>query len=625
MAENQKNEPVSNAAIAEMLRGIGEFLAMQDVPFKPRAYEKAAQTIDGLENEIADMYKKGGLKALGEIPGVGASIAEKIEELITTGRVKYYEELKKKTPVDLSELSHIEGLGPKSIKKLYQKLGVQTIADLERVAKEDKIAKLEGFGPKSQEKILKSIGFAKASGAGSTGTGAGEGAAPRFILGYTMPTIRAITKRLEAVEGATKITVAGSARRHKETIGDVDILAIAKTPAVAAALMKTFIEMPAVVNVIAHGETKSSVKLKTGLNVDLRVVPAESYGAALNYFTGSKDHNVVLRKIAVAKRWRLNEYGLFKVAKGAAGKNAPAEAKGRNAGKLIAGKTEEELYAAFKMDYIEPELRENTGEIEAALAHKLPKLIGYNDLQGDLQVQTDWTDGSESIEAMALRAAERGLSYIVITDHTKRLAMTHGLDEKRIIKQMAEIDRVQKKIDAKLGRRADGASKFKILKGSECDILKDGSLDLPDEILARLDVVGVSVHSHFNLPRAEQTARVRRAIENPNTDIFFHPTGRIINRRPPIDIDMDEIIEVAKRTGTVMEIDSFPERADLKDEYIRRCVERGVKLAIDSDAHNSRHYFNLEFGIAQARRGWVERKDVINAWPVEKMLGWLKK
>jgi len=371
--------------------------------------------------------------------------------------------------------------------------------------------------------------------------------------------------------------------------------------------MKTFVTMPNVVNIIAQGDTKSSIKLKSGLNVDLRVVPEESYGAALNYFTGSKDHNVALRKIAVAKGWKLNEYGLFKA----------TAAKGRDIGKekMIAGKTEEELYAAFGMDYIEPELRENTGEIEAALAHKLPKLIGYNDLVGDLQIQTDWTDGAETIEAMARAAIERGLKYIVITDHTKRLAMTHGLDEKRIVQQWAEIDRVNKKL----------AGKIKVLKGSECDILKDGSLDLPDEILAQLDVCGVSVHSYFNLSRADQTARVRRAIENPNADIFFHPTGRIINRREAIDLDMDEIIGVAKKTGTVMEINSFPERSDLKDEYIRKCVDAGVKLSIDSDAHNSRHYYNLEYGISQARRGWTEKKDVINAWPLEKMLGFFKK
>jgi DNA polymerase (family 10) len=572
-------EKATNQSTAEILKQIGEYLAMKEVPFKPRAYEKAALVISELEEEVADKYKKGGLKALQEIPGVGASIAATIEEFIKTGKVKYYESLKKKTPVDLEGLSRIEGLGPKSIKKLYQKLDIANLKDLEKAAKAGKIAKLEGFGKKSEEKILKGISFA--------------GNNKRFILGYMLPTIRAIQERLTKLPRVEKVTIAGSARRRKDTIGDADILAVSKE---SKAIMEQFVTMPDVVNVIAQGNTKSSVKLRSGINVDLRVVPKASYGAALNYFTGSKDHNVALRQIAIGKGWKLNEYGLFK------------------GEKQIAGATEEDLYKMFGMDYIEPELRENTGEIQAAKEHKLPHLIGYDDLRGDLQIQTNWTDGAESIEEMARAAMERGLEYIVITDHTKRLAMTHGLDEKRIVQQWAEIDKVNKKLGGKI----------KILKGSECDILKDGTLDLPDSILSKLDVVGVSVHSHFTLPRAEQTARVIRAISNPNADIFFHPTGRIINRREAIDIDMDEVIKVAKKTGTVMEVNAFPERSDLKDEYIRKCVDAGVKLSIDSDAHSSKHYPLLEFGISQARRGWAERKDVINAWPTEKMLSFLK-
>ncbi len=577
----------SNAAIAEILREIGEYLDMQKVPFKPRAYEKAAQVIDGLEEEVADTYKIGGVKALLAIPGVGASIAGAIEELIKTGKIKQYEELKKSTPVRLDQLAKVEGLGPKSIQRLYQELGIKNLADLEKAAKAGKIAKLEGFGKKSEEKILKNIGFAEQSG-------------QRFITGDMLPRIRSITARLEKVPGVKKVTPAGSARRRKETIGDVDILVSANDKKTTEAVMKTFVSMPDVVNIIAEGPTKSSVKLRVGINVDVRVVPEESYGAALNYFTGSKDHNVALRKIAVAKGWKLSEWGLF-------------ELKGGKE-KMIAGTSEEEVYAKFGMEYIEPELRENTGEIELALQHKLPKIIGYNELQGDLQTQTDWTDGSASIEEMAKAAAARGLNYIVITDHTKRLAMTHGLDERRLLQQMAEIDRVNKKIRGKI----------KILKGTECDILKDGTLDLPDSILSKLDVVGVSVHSYFNLPRTEQTDRVLRAIDNPHVDILFHPTGRIINRRPPIDLDIDKVIELAKKTKTVMEVNSFPERSDLKDEHVRKCVEAGVKLAIDSDAHATAHFALLENGIAVARRGWAEKKDVINAWPMEKMLASLK-
>ena len=573
-------KPISNRAIAELLREIGEYLAMQNVPFKPRAYEKAADAIDSIEEEVSEIYKVGGIKALEEIPGVGVSIGEKIEEFLKTGRIAYYEQLKKKAPVDLSELAKVEGLGPKSIKQLYEKLGVQNLADLEKSARAGKIAKLPGFGQKSEEKILKGISFAKSFGG-------------RFVLGSVMPAIRAIEDRLRKLPGVEKIIVAGSVRRRKETVGDADILIISKK---APPIMDSFVAMPEVASVIAHGETKSSVKLASGINVDLRVVPAESYGAALNYFTGSKEHNVALRAQAMQKGWKLNEYGLFK------------------GEQRIAGKTEEELYEKFGMDYIEPELRENTGELVAAVKHELPKLIGYGDLHGDLQVQTDWTDGADSIETMAKTAIAHGLKYIAITDHTKRLAMTHGLDEKRILKQMAEIDRLNKKF----------AGKIKILKGSECDILRDGSLDLPDGVLAKLDVVGVAVHSLFNLSRKDQTERIRRAITNPNADILFHPTGRIINRRAAYDIDIDDLIATAKRTGTIMEIDAFPDRLDLKDEHIRKCVAAGVQMAIDSDAHSAAHFAVLEYGIAQARRGWAEKGDIINAWSLDKMLKYLK-
>jgi DNA polymerase (family 10) len=599
---------ISNQSIAEVLRQIGEYLAMQHVQFKPRAFEKAAETVGSLEEEVAETYAKGGIKALKEIPSVGQSIAEIMEELIKTGRSTEYEKLKKATPVRLDELARVEGLGPKSIQKLYKELGVKNLKDLEAAAKKGKIGELEGFGKKSEERILKGIGFAR-------------GAGVRFVAGLMMPQIREIEARLAGVAGVTKVTVAGSARRRKETIGDIDILAVSSKPAV---IMDEFVtKTPGIMTVIANGPTKSSIKIKPGINIDLRVVPAESYGAALNYFTGSKEHNVVIRARANKLGLTLNEYGLFKIKAGSTKKGAEQE------GTRVASRSEEDIYKALKMAYPEPELRENTGEVEAAVREfekkasgaatsktgGLPKLIGYNDLQGDLQVQTNWTDGEGSIEAMARAALACGLKYIVITDHTKRLAMTHGLDEKRICEQWKEIAAVNKKLGGKI----------KILKGTECDILKDGSLDLDDETLAQLDVVGVSVHSFFTLPRAEQTARVKRAMENPNVDIFFHPTGRLVNRRPPYDIDIDEIITTAKRTSTILEIDALPERSDLKDEYIRKCVEAGVKMSIDSDAHAAAHFAFLECGIAQARRGWAERADIINAWPLEKMLGFLKK
>jgi DNA polymerase (family 10) len=577
---------LSNHEIAAALREIGERLAMKNIPFKPRAYEKAAEVVDGLDEEIRTVYQKGGRKALEAVPGVGISIANSIEELLATGKIAYLEELRRKTAVDIAGLSRIEGLGPKSIKKLYDALDVRNIDDLERAAKEGKIAKLEGFGAKKEQNILQGIGFAKSSGG-------------RFLLGREMPEIREILKRISSLRETERAIVAGSARRMKETVGDIDILAVSKDP---KPIMQAFTSMPEVVHVIAHGETKSSVKLKSGINVDLRVVPKSSYGAALNYFTGSKDHNVALRRVAITKGWKLNEYGLFR------------------GDAAIAGRTEEEIYQKLGMAYIEPELRENTGEIEAAIRTHggepggLPKLIPYGSLRGDLQVQTNWTDGAGSLEAMAEAAMANGLEYIAITDHTKRLAMAHGLDERRIVEQMKEIDRLNRKFKGKI----------RILKGTECDILKDGSLDLPDRILAMLDVVGVSVHSFFNLPRQAQTDRIKRAMENPNVDILFHPTGRIIDRRPAYDTDMEELVAVAKRTGTIMEIDAYPERLDLRDEHIRLCVEAGVKMAIDSDAHAPAHFPYLEYGIAQARRGWAKKTDIVNAWPLEKMLGFLK-
>ncbi len=572
---------ISNQEVARLIAEIGKYLDMEEVPFKPRVYEKAAQAIGDLDQSVFEIYSSGGLKALEQIPGVGASIAKKIEELLKSGHLKYYDELKKKVPVDLAGLRKIEGLGPKSIKKLYEKLGVQTVSDLEKAVRAGKIAQLEHFGAKSEENIKKGLEFLKKA------TG-------RFLLGTVLPIGRKIEQRLQELKEVERVALAGSLRRRKETIGDLDILVVSKK---SGSVMDFFVAMPEVVHVTAHGETKSAVKLESGLDVDLRVVSAESYGAALNYFTGSKDHNVELREMAMAKGWKLNEYGLFK------------------GEKQLAGRTEEELYAALGMDYVPPEMRENTGEIELAKKHKLPKLIGYGDLLGDLQIQTDWTDGADSIEAFAQAALDRGLKYIAITDHTKRLAMTGGLDEKKIRKQWAEIDRVQQKV----------GSKLRILKGTECDILKDGTLDLDDETLAQLDVVGVAVHSLFDLPREGQTKRIIRAIKNPHADILFHPTGRLIGKREAYNVDMDAIIKVAKETGTVLEIDAFPDRLDLKDEHVKKCVEAGVKLAINTDAHSIHHLDFLEYGIAQARRGWAEKGDVVNTRAVDAFLKLLKK
>ncbi|HBI25695.1 MAG: PHP domain protein [Candidatus Wolfebacteria bacterium GW2011_GWC2_39_22] len=579
---------ITNAEIAAILGEIAEYLEMDDVPFKPRAYQKVADVIGSLEEEVVEIYKKGGLKAIEKIPGVGVSIAEKIEEYIKTGRIQHYEELKKKIPVDLRTLSAVEGLGPKKIKKLYWELDIKTLADLEQAALSGALNKVDGFGPKSTENIIKGIEFVKTSGG-------------RLVLGNVFPAIAHIKSELEGIKGVEKVTIVGSARRKKETVGDFDLLVVAKD---AQPVMDFFVKMREVIRVHAHGATKSSVRIKSGIDVDIRVVPKESYGAALVYFTGSKAHNVLLRQLAIKKGLKLNEYGLFRM-------------KGGKEEKMVAGDTEEGIYNTLGLEYIEPEMREDVGEMELAQNHKLPSLIQYDAIKGDLQIQTNWSDGANTIEEYVDAAMRLGLEYIVITDHTKRLTVANGLDETRLLEQMKAIDGVNAKLK-KEGR------KFTVLKGSEVDILKDGTLDIADEVLKQLDVVGASVHSYFNLSREAQTKRIIAAMENPHVDIIFHPTGRVINRRPAYDIDIDAIIDAAKRTKTVLEINAFPDRLDLKDEYVRKCIKAGVKLSIDTDAHAVAHLPFLVWGIGQARRGWAETSDIINAWPVEKMKKMLK-
>ena len=579
---------ITNAEIAQLLSEIAEYLEMDDVPFKPRAYQKVADVIESLDEEIVEIYKKGGLKAIGAIPGVGISIAKTIEEYVTTGRVAYHEELKKKIPVDLRSLTAVEGLGPKKIKKLYKQIGIKNLQDLEVAATSGKLAEVEGFGVKSAENILKGIEFLKTSGG-------------RLILGDTFPAIAHIKEELEKIKGVERVDIVGSARRKRETVGDFDLLVIAKD---SQPVMDFFVQMDEVVHVYAQGETKSSVRIRSGVDVDIRVVSKESYGAALLYFTGSKAHNVTLRQLAIKKGLKLNEYGLYRM-------------KGNKEEKMVAGDTEEGIYNMLGMTYIEPEMREDMGEVDLAQNHRLPTLIEYDAIRGDLQIQTNWSDGSNTIEEYVDAAMQMGLEYIVITDHTKRLTVANGLDEQRLLEQMKAIDAVNAKLK-KEGKR------FAVLKGSEVDILKDGSLDIADEVLRQLDVVGASVHSYFNLSRELQTKRIIAAMENPNVDIIFHPTGRVINRRPAYDVDMDAIIDAAKRTKTILEINAFPDRLDLKEEDVRKCVQKGVLLSIDTDAHSINHLQFLVWGIGQARRGWAEQSNIVNAWPVEKMKKMLK-
>lgn len=569
-----------NVEFALIFREISLYLEMQGVQFKPRAYEKVAYTLEAMEEPLAEIYQRGGIKALREVPGVGEAIAEKIEEIIQTGKLTYYEELRRKTPVDIRALTAIEGVGPKMVKVLYEKLEVKDVSDLERVAQIGKIRGLPHFGEKMEQKILRGIEFLK------QGSG-------RVTLGAALPLILEIHGRLRELSDVDEVEVAGSIRRRKETVGDADILAISSRP---EKVMDYFVSMPEVAHVLGKGKTKAMIKLKNGLDVDLRVVPEESFGAALNYFTGSKDHNVALRRIAQEKGLKLNEYGLFR------------------GSQRIAGKTEEEIYKVLDLSFIPPEIREDQGEIEAAKKGEIPDLVGYQDLRGDLQIQTTWTDGANSIEEMAEEARRLGLEYIAITDHTKGLAMTGGSDEKKLLRQMATIEKINRSLKG-----------ITVLKGAEVNINKDGSLDIKDEVLAELDVVGIAVHSHFNLPRREMTERIKRAMRNPHADILFHPTGRVIQKREPYDVDMDEIIRTAKETGTVLEVDAYPNRLDLKDEHVRKAIEAGVKLVIDSDAHSVNHMRFLEFGVAQARRGWARKNDILNTLPEKDFIRSLKR
>jgi len=570
---------VKNAEVARVLREIAVFLDMQRVPFKPRAYEKAAESVLALGDPVEDVYARGGLRALEDIPGVGKSVAAKVEEFLKTGSIGLHRELHAATPVDLGALLAVDGLGPKGIRSLYEHLGVRTLADLEAAARAGKIRVVEGFGEKKEQKLLRSIGFVQAR------TG-------RLPIGEVLPAALEIEERLRAIPGVRQVAIAGSLRRRKETIGDMDFLVVATRP---ASVMERFTAMPEVTEIHGRGSTKGSVRLAIGIDADLRIVPAASFGAALQYFTGSKDHGVACRRIALEKGLKLNEYGVFR------------------GDRAIAGRSEEGVYEAIGLPWIAPELREDRGEIAAALAGKLPRLIEYGSLRGDLQTQTDWTDGADSIGEMAKSAKARGLEYIAITDHTRDLAMTRGADEKKLARQMKEIDSLNAKLRG-----------FRVLCGAEVNIRRDGTLDIEDAALATLDVVGVAVHSHFDLPRAEMTERVCRAMRNPHADILFHPTGRMLGKREPYAIDLDAVIRVARETGTALEIDAYPDRLDLSDEAARRAVEAGVKLTIDSDAHASAHFAALDYGIAVARRGWVEAGHVLNTLPVGELLAALK-
>jgi len=575
---------MKNQEIAKIFSEIANYLEMEGVQFKPYAYQKAAITLETLEEDVEEIYKRGGLDALKEIPGVGESIALKIEEYLKTGKIKYYEEFKKKIPVNLEEIIAVEGMGPKKAKVLYEKLGIKNLKDLERAAKAHKIASLFGFGEKTEKNILEGITFLKRS----------KG---RFLLGEILPRVEEIEEKLKSLKEVEKIDVAGSVRRRKETIGDVDFLVISKNP---GKVMEFFVSLPGIIKIWGKGTTKASVRLKEGFDMDIRVLPKRSYGAALQYFTGSKEHNIALRKIAIDKGLKLSEYGLFR---------GP---------KMIAGETEEGIYEKLGMEWMPPEMRENQGEIEASLEGKLPKIISYKDIKGDLHCHSNWNLRTyPTIEEIVKTTEKMGYEYVGISDHTKFLRIEHGIDERGLELRNREIDRINLKFKAK-------KSKFRVLKGCEANILNDGSIDIKDEALKKLDYVIAGIHSNFKMPKEKMTERIIRAMKNPNVDIISHPTGRILKRRDEYEIDFEKILRTAKETGTILEINSFPERLDLNAENIRRAKEAGVKMVINTDSHHKDQMRYIEYGIAQARHGWAEKKDIINTQPLEKLLKFFK-
>jgi DNA polymerase (family 10) len=563
-----------NARVAEVLYEIGEILTIKGDRFRSRAFNMAAQRVTALTENVEGVRERGELQ---EIPGVGKSIAGIIEEVLDTGGSRQLEELRESLPRGVRELMELEGVGPKTAMRLQKELGIVSIDDLEEAAKAQRLRGLKGFGEKTEENLLRAIEEHRMM----------QG---RFLLGAVLPVIDDIISYMSESDAALEAEVAGSARRRRETVGDIDLLVASKEP---EEVVERFVSMPPVIRVLSEGVTKSTVVLEKNLQVDLRVIPPEDYGAALQYFTGSKDHNVKLRTISVKMGYKLNEYGLFD----------------RETDERVAGETEEGIYRTLGMAWMEPELRENRGEIEAAMEARLPKLVSFDEIRGDLHVHTKWSDGAATIEEMSRAAKDRGWEYIAICDHSKSLGIARGLNEGRLREQMAEIDRLNEELEG-----------FTVLKGFECDIKADGSLDLPDSVLKDLDFLVASVHSGFRSDEREMTERVIRAIHNDYVSAIGHPTGRLIQRRNPYAINLEEVFEAAASQGVMMEINAFPDRLDLDDVNSRAAMERGVMMTISTDAHSPGQLDFLHMGVSVARRGWLEAKDVANTLSLKELL-----
>lgn len=568
-----------NAEVANILKEIGLLLQVEGKDkFKFLAYLRGVRSITALGEDITSVAQRGDLT---KIQGIGKGLAEVITSYLETGKVDFLTELRTRVPVKVMELDAIPGVGPKTIKLVYEKLGITDLEGLERAALEGKLSGLPGLGQKTEEQILSGIGIVKSG-------------LNRTILAEALSIASNIENELRKIPGIHQLVVAGSARRRRETIGDIDILVDASD---SKLVMDTFVRYSDVSTITAHGDTKSSVRLTGGLQIDLRILPADSFGAGLQYFTGSVDHNVHLRAIAKKMGLTLNEYGLFK-----------GEEK-------MAGETEVGIYKALGLTMIEPELREDKGEIEAAQTGELPSLITADDIRGDLHSHTDQSDGRNTIEEMLNAAEAKRYEYYCVSDHTQSLTIANGLDEERLLARIEEIDELN----------ASGRWKMKILKGAEVDILGKGTLDIKDDVLSQLDVVTVSVHSRMKEDRKTMTERVCQAIENKHVHILGHPTGRLILKRPEFEIDLESVFETAKKNNVVMELNAHPKRLDLNAGNLRAAKRFGLKVAINTDAHVISELDNMRFGIYEARRGWVTKEDVINTYSIKKMLSLLKK
>ena len=561
--------PIHNNDVAGIFEELADFLEIKgENQFRVRAYRNAARTVASLSRNVAELAAAE--KGLDGIPGIGKDLADKIRTIVATKKLPLLEDMKKELPEGLSALMKVRGLGPKKIALLYKELKVASLEDLKRAATEGKIRELPGFSEKTEQAILEELGRSKAAGHGPV----------RFKLAVAEQIVTPLFEDLRKAKGVEAIEIAGSFRRRAETVGDVDILVAAEK---GRDVIDRFVHYDDVSKVLAEGQTKASVLLRGGLQVDLRVVSLVSFGAALHYFTGSKPHNIAVRLMGVKRKLKVNEYGVFR------GK------------KMIAGRTEEEIYKLFGMPYIEPELREDRGELQAAVKGRLPRLVRLADIRGDLHAHTKATDGHYTAMEMAEAAKRLGYEYLAISDHSKRVTMAHGLDAKRLAQSVKEIDRLNGKLKG-----------ITLLKSIECDILVDGSLDLPDGILGELDLVLCSIHYNFNLSKEKQTERVLRALDNRLVNIFCHPSGRLINERPAYEIDLGKVMRAAVERGCYLELNSHPDRLDLDDVHCQMAKEMGLKVALSTDAHSLDDLALMRFGIGQARRGWLEPADVIN-------------